>query len=395
PKGIDSDAEVWWLDFDEEQFLEDLASIGLGSTSSSVSEDVAETVKNYALFWARTAMDQTGRKGTIKGDAVEVSFVLDEPPGSVGAPGTTYNRLRIGGGAVEGDQSSNPNYPWGNGPDDAGNATVDDISRDGGSGDWGIFTRSLVLGNGNGSANWVTALAPLLAQPLTAGDGDFFRTQPDVSSDAEALRYKDVVNAINAVGKEIGGMIAHFVARAMGLETGVSGLSRVPTQVGEFADLMSWGFSSVERGQLNTNVTPSNLPGSSGTLNANWMSLIGAAAFRMPNATTTVSYEEFFDIVGGRPDLVDDDLVFTGAAGVLPAGIFLTSDGGIQGIAPLKIQGFIYCGEFLFAVRVRDSVTDDTIVIAHELILLADEDNPALAPGEQQQAATKNADLLD
>jgi hypothetical protein len=398
PAGIVKDTEVWWLDFDETDFPSDLAAMGLGSSSSTVAGLAEGAVKSYTLFWLRKAFALQGVEGQIPdtGTPVPVSFTVERPPTTVGEPGVAYNRLQVGGAAAEGDPSSNPSYPWGTSPVDAGNLAFEDVGRDASAG-LGVRARVLAPSAGHATASWTAALAPFATTPLSAADAPLFSLSFVPSTDAEMARYRDLARALETVGKELAGTIAHFVGRAMGLADGVSGLSAVPGQVGEYAALATFGFSEGERAALAATRRDPDLPGSSKSLRAAYLPLRSTRAYLLPNAESANAYTVSLQISGGRPDKDADDLEFEGVQGSIPLGWGLTQAGVLSGTAPLFVpdQGrTFYAGAFKFVVRVADARNGDALLFTHRLNLLVDADNPALSGPEQSQAATLNAQIL-
>ncbi len=393
PSGVRKGTEVWWLEFDETEFRTDLVLMGLGSSSSTVAGSAENAVKSYTLFFARRAFGLSGLMGKGSGDAVPVCFVLDQPSTTLGLPGQAYDRLRIGGAAGVGDPSSNPAYPWGDGPLDAGNASYDDVSADGGTGR-GVRTRVFDPASGYATAAWQAALAPLLANPLTGGDVIYFDPFFFPADAAQGTRYRQITKALQTVGKELGGTIAHFVARAMGLPDGTSGLSAPPASVGIYVASVSFGFTTAERASLAASARDPALPGTSIKLRASYLPLRETEGYLLPEVVTARSNTVAFRVAGGRPDLDAADLEFTGQGGFIPAGTDLTTDGTITGVPPLFVpfsNRQIYGGVFRFRIKCKDSKTGDATQFNHRINLIADENNAALAPGEKNAAAFLNS----
>ncbi len=396
PAGVVAGTEVWWLEFDPTDFPSDLAAMGLGSSSSSVAAAAREAVKQYVLYFVRRSFGLPGEDGRVKAANVPVSFVLDEPPSQVGSPGSTYNRLRIGGVAAAGDPSSNPSYPWGDSVLDTGNATLDDVSRDGGTGR-GVMARALAPSAVNGTDGWRAALQPLQATPLSTADAIYFSPNFAPADEAQGARYRDIIRAVEAVGRELGGTLAHFIGRSMGVADTASGVSSVPTAPGGFLALVNLSFSSGELATLTTLAKTTGLPGTSKTLTFAPLPPRETRPYLLPNATTGTAYSQTFRIAGGRPDRDADSLVFTGVAGFIPASFSLSATGVLSGTAPLFIpnQGrALNGGVFRFLVRARDVDDDTEVLFSHRLNLLVDADDPALSPAEQQQAAKINEEIL-
>jgi hypothetical protein len=379
PPGIRTETEAWWLDFDEPAFRADLTTIGLGSSSPDTAALAEAAVKSYALYWLRLSFGLDPATGKPIEGSVPVSFGLLEAPATVGAPGTAYNRLLIGGTAAGGDPSTNPNYAWGDGPLDTGNLAYDDIGAAQGA---GVRTGALLPTLAGSVGGYYLALKPLLDTPLTLADLKYFFRNFNPASEAEGTRYRDISAAVNAAGKEIAGTIAHFVGRAMGVADAGPGLSMVPTKVGEFATLATFGFTPAETAAL-TAAVRAGIPGKARTLQATWFGLRETVGYLLPDATTTKAYQKAFQVAGGRPDLAPGDLEFQGIAGSIPAGFMVTGSGVLQGTAPLRyIDNSLVGGVYRFLVRARDKGMGESILFSHRLNLLVDVNNVSLSPTE-------------
>jgi hypothetical protein len=394
PPGLRTETEAWWLDFDGPAFRDDLDGLGLGSSDENVRFLAEAAVKSYAMFWLRAAFrldPLTGRE--IEGTSAPVSFCLEPPPYTVGSAGVEYDRLVVGGAAEGGDPSSNPNYAWGDGPYDAGNASCDDVSPEGGLGR-GVKTAALLA---PASGPYHDALQPLKAIPLGPGDLKYFYSDFLPASQAEGLRYRDIAAAANAAGREIAGTIAHFVARAMGIPDGVSGLSSVPTTPGTYFALSTFGFSQAEIDALRTpGAVRPGLPGKERTLKARWFPYREGSGYLLPNATSTEAYAFNFVVAGGRPDRLDGDLQFTGVAGVIPAGFNLLATGGLSGTSPLrKPDSSLNAGVFRFLVRLKDKVSGEVIFFSHRLNLLVDTTDGTLSPAEVVYGGQLNTQIVN
>jgi hypothetical protein len=391
PPGIQVATEAWWLDFDEAAFRDDLAAMNLGSANPDARELAEAAVKSYAIYWLRLSFGLDPFTGKQVEGSVPVSFGLSAPPSTVGLPGTAYDRLLIGGTAGVGDPSTNPNYAWGDGPLDPGNASYEDIGPAQGA---GVRTGVLVPSSSGSIGGYYAALQPLADTPLTGSDVKYFLQGFNPASAAEGTRYREITVAVNAAGKEIAGTIAHFVARAMGLPDGASGLSSVPTKVGEYATLSPFGFTAPELASLAATAR-AGIPGKARTLHANWFPLRETAGYLLPDATTTKAYAKAFQVAGGRPDLEASDLDFDGIAGILPAGIDLLGTGSIAGTAPLRNpDNTLHGGVYRFLVRAKDKKNGNSILFAHRLNLLVDVANPGLTGPEPALGAQLNAQTI-
>jgi hypothetical protein len=402
PTGAVTATEVWWLDFDEAEFQEDLRLAGLQSPSSDGVSALAEgAVKSYAIRWLRVAFGldpQTGK--IVEGESVPVSFVLDRPPATVGAPGAAYNRLVIGGAPGGGDASSNPNYAWGDGPHDPGNAAYDDIAPAGGAEALGVRTRFLSAPLASCVPAYYNALKALRDQPLGPNDGQFFLNGFAAEDGVEGQRYAEVVLAVEKAGKELAGTIAHFVARAMGTADGPTGLAATPMKVGEFDALLGFGFTAPESAAL-ADAARDGLPGKTKVLQAGHFPYSETRAYYLPDALTGQAYGENFAVVGGRPERDASDLEFAFipfivAPGVLPPGISVDGGGAVSGTPPLRYgDGTLVGGAFRLLIRAKDKRTGTLIYFQHRINVLVDTANPSLSPAEvalgtQRNSATVN-----
>lgn len=391
PRGLEEDTEVFWIDYDDDAFANDLGLVGLGSVSKSTRGLSMSAVKSYATFYLRTAFGIQGRTGKHQEDSVPVSFCVEEPPATVGAPGETYNRIRVGGAALAGDPSSNPFLPWGNGPLDTGNTAYENLVVDEGPG-LGYRTAVLAPSLSTGLAEWVNVTAPLRSSPLTAADDIYYYPSFTPTTTEQAARYRDIVAATHAAGKEIGATLAHFVARSMGVADNISGLSYAPQKIGEYAAYSAFFFSAPEIALMKEDARP-GLPGKSKTLEAGWFPPRETRPYLLPNATTTITYNEGFTLVGGRPDRASGDIVYDGASGVIPPGFGILTSGALVGNAPLRYgDGTLVGGVYRFTVRYRDTVADETYFFSHRLNLLVDVSKVEAA--EVATAQTMNAQTL-
>ncbi len=393
PPGAQAGTEVWWIDFDRVDFRADLDALGLGCPDETTAAFAEAAVKSYALYWARKAFGRDPLTGKAQEGGVPASFVLARPPAAVGSPGAGYDRLSVGGEAAPGDPSSNPNLAWGDGPLDAGNTAYDDVSPDAGTGR-GLKTRALAPSLAGSIALYYDALKPLRDRPLVAPEAIYFLRDFVPRTEAEGQRYRDIAAAVQAAGKEIGGAIAHFVARAMGTPDGSAGLASLPAKSGEYAALAPFAFTQTERDALAASAR-AGLPGTAKTLRANYFPYREALALLLPDATTTQPYAQSFDLGGGRPDREPGDLKFTGVAGSIPSGFTLETTGALTGTAPLRnADSTLVGGVYRFLVRMKDQVTGEEILFGHRLNLLVDTADPALSPAEVQLGNQLNTQTL-
>jgi len=396
PPGAVAATEVWWLDFDEAAFQEDLRIAGLQSPNSTVVSALAEgAVKSYALRWLRVAFDLDPQTGKVLPGSVPVSFILGKPPATLGEPGETYNRVVLGGAAGVSDPSSNPNYGWGDGPLDPGNAAYDDLDPEGGNAALGIRTRILAAPQAASVPAYYDALKALRDQPLGPDDGAFFLSSFPPLTAAGGARYAEIVLAVDMAGRELAGTIAHFVARSMGNADGPTGLAATPMKVGEFASLLDFGFSPGETAALAA-AARAGIPGKSKALAANHFPAAETRAYLLPNATTTKAYGESFAVAGGRPERDPSDLEFTVIAGLLPPFYSVDLGGAITGTAPLRFPDNTLVGDaYRFRVRARDKKTGVSVFFNHRINLLVDTANPGLSTGEMILGGQRNTATIN
>jgi hypothetical protein len=386
PDGVTDDTEVWFLEFGDE-FEGDLALFGLSSTSDSVAEKAAETVKAYILYDLREIFGLKGSSGKVRDDAVALSFLVEEPTALIGVAGEAYNRLRIGGEIQPGDPASdNPYVAWGYSDVDVGNRSMDDLSSDGGAGR-GLFLRALNPYGATVTPAWQNAFADLIASPLTALDRTYFKADFDPSTTQESERYAAIDGAIRTLAREVAAIAAHHIARAMGLPNGASGISSTPAAVGTFAGVTFPEFAEEEIEDLVEAARASDLPGSSGKLTATYLPLRGLADFLLPEVVSATTVAIDLPYAGGRPDLRSDDVEYEGRYGYIPMG-FSIDDGSIGGYAPYMVDLSWYYGVLEFGIQIEDTVTGDRDRPDHRINLVINLDHvPAV---EQAQAQALN-----
>ena len=383
PPGVVAGTEVWWIDFDGPLFRADLKAAGLRDPDlATVSKLMEKSIQAYALRWLRVAFDVSPIDGSLGVGSVPVSFVLAQPPAIVGAPGTEYDRLAVGGEAGALDTSSNPNYAWGDGPLDAGNVLYEDLSPAPGMESLGVRTRFLAFDPAACVPAFSDALQALRDRPLTMADERLFLPTFAARDSIEGARYAEVVNAIETAGRELGGVLAHFIGRSMGTADSAAGLSATPLLVGEFESLVDFGFTQAETDAMAL-VPRAGLPGVSKALKPPTLAYTETVDFLLPNCTTTEPYSKAFGIVGGRPERLPTDLQFTVITGSLPAGLTLGPDGTISGTSPLRNpNGTLANGVFRILVRMTDVPAGTSITFGHRINLLVDTTDISLTPDE-------------
>ena len=396
PPGAVAGTEVWFLEFDAPRFRQDLAAAGLRSSTSSICSQKAQAaVTAYALRFLRLAFDLDPKDGAVLPASVGVSFVFKRPPAIVGAPGSEYDRLAVGGEAGDLDPSSNPNYAWGDSPLDTGNVVYDDVFPAPGLEGLGVRSRFLAVDDATGTPAFVAAVGALRDRPLTDADSKFFAPDYAANTVEEGTRYTEIEAAVRTAGKELAGTIAHFVARSMGTADGLAGLSSTPLLIGEFSALADFGFDTAEMDAMRPVVLP-GLPGLSRPLAALPLPCVETSGFLMSNATTTEPYLRSFTIVGGRPERLPGDLLFALDSGTLPPGITLSADGTVSGTAPLRdAGGNLVGGVFRFKVSMTDVPANKEIFFQRRLNLLVDLADPSLTPAELQIGTQMNTATIN
>jgi hypothetical protein len=393
PAGLRPETEAWWIDFREGEFRDDLRDIGLGSNNESVEEVASAAVKDYAFYWLRLAFRLDPDNGKTVEGSVPVSFSRAQPPETVGLPGSGYDRLVVGGEPALDDPSSNPYYSWGDGPLDAGNAAYDDVGPET-EAHWGVRTAALAPTLSGSVSGYYLAVKPLRDVPLTGADLKYFAGGYVPLSSSEAARYRDIVFAFQAVGRELAGTLAHFIARAHGVADGATGLAKVPTQTGEYATLGTFAFTTAEYAAMTASIL-AGLPGKGPVLEVGQFLPRETVGYLLPDATTAEAYDQDFLVAGGRPDRTEGDVVFQGVSGSIPPGFVLEATGGISGTAPLRYaDNTLVGGVYKFVVRWKDKETGQQLLFSHRLNLLVDTSHPSLSAAEVSLGTQKNAQTL-
>ena len=231
---------------------------------------------------------------------------------------------------------------------------------------------------------------------LTGADVQYFLTDFNPGSAAEGARYREITVAVSGAAREIAGTVAHFVARAMGVADGSSGLMKVPAMPGEYATLGTFGFLPAEFDQVAAAARDDpGLPGRVRTLRANYFPHRESVGYLLPNLLTGQAYAQPFLVAGGRPDRAEGDLQFTGA-GTLPPGLNFLATGGLSGTVPLRYPDTtLVGGVFRFLVKMKDRKTGQVLFFAHRLNVLVDLTNPSLSAAEIALGSLKNTQTVN
>jgi hypothetical protein len=148
-------------------------------------------------------------------------------------------------------------------------------------------------------------------------------------------------------------------------------------------------FSSAEFATLSANAKPSNLPGKSATLRANYFRMIPGYVYLLPEATTTVYYSQRLTVVGGRPDLRPEDVYWLPVSGSIPNGFGFATTGLLAGTAPFfNASSQWYYGVFGFTVTAEDLETGEGFASTHRLNLVIDAND--LSEPEKSSAQSIN-----
>ncbi|MHC4471749.1 MAG: hypothetical protein ACYS99_12380 [Planctomycetota bacterium] len=391
PDGVKAGTELWFVEFTDD-FEEDLDLFQLRGDDDNVNAMAAEAVEAYVIYLLRTHFRLDGRTGDfVSQSSVPVSFVIDEVSQAAGFVGEDYNRLVIGGRAKElfDTTADNPFLNWGFVPLDLGNAMFDDVGGAESETTAHLPIREMnpsLKDNSTGTFQDAFAMNRLSADDEKYFLGSFFPATQD-----EMDRMEEIIRAVETLGREIAAIAAHHVGRAMGLSNSDSTqelfLSGTPDLYGQYSGDKMVAFQDAEIEQLKTSARLVNLPGKSRDLNANPFKLMPANVYLLPEVETNRAYDVKLMTMGGRPDLVREDLKFEGIDGAIPIG-FQLEDGHVRGTAPFFVGATFYLGAFQFRVRVTDKESSDGYVVPHRINLLINESDPR-APtdvAEQNQA---------
>jgi hypothetical protein len=341
PQGAIADTETWQLAFNAD-FQTDLNNMALDSSDPQTAKLARNAVQAYVVCFLRDLMraNETTGKPT-DGVSPRISFVVGKVPSAAGKPGRDYNRIEIGGAWQEGDPDdpSEP-LPWGFAP--LGQHPVDlsvEIvdACDGSTTRVGLGVRTDVLSLSNPSVNpdWAAALSTLNQFPLTIFDRGYFAAGYAPSTVAQANRYRDIVNHITRVAREIAAIIAHHIGRSMGLAPGGSGPMANPATSGYmWPTTTGLAFTEPDLALLRTNAKPVTLPGKSKTLTVTYFPLLATQPSLLPNSTANVDYNVAWNFVGGRANAVPADYQVRMLSG-LPILSYLP----IQGAVVVNFQG--------------------------------------------------------
>ena len=397
PRGIAKEAEVWHVDFNGE-FQNDLNRMGLGSTDSTTERYAREAVEAYTICFLRELMRENETTGKLEdGTSVPVSFVVTKVPTPAGHAGEDYNRIEVGGAWEAGDprDQTEPLF-WGYAPIDTGNTAREDLAVElpdglGGTVRTGLGARTRVLDPSSANADpaWVAATAPLRGNPLTRGDQGYFLPGFAPATLGQANRYRDIVNQITRASREIAAIVAHHIARAMGVSAGGNGPMANPNLAGNMWPANgALAFDQADANTLIANAVPHQLPGKSGGLTVNYFPLLSTQPAYLPNLTTAVAYSINWNFVGGRANALPADYSVKYVQGNPPLDLQLSYQ-GLSGTARLYLnqsQGLFYCNISLFRIQVTDTVRSRTASFIYRLNILPNV--PLLRPGVEQTNAT-------
>jgi hypothetical protein len=388
------------VDFNSD-FQGDLDRMGLGSNDDSVRDQARGVVEAYTVLFLRDLFRLNETTGAPNdGKSIPVCFIVKEPNQTAGEAGVDYNRIEVGGPRQDGDDTA-PNEPlaWGYAQVDPGNSRRENLSvldRSGTRVGHGARTRVLDPGNASASLSWQDATLPLRTRPLVANDRKYFLAGFFPATQAEAERHKDIVNQVSRASREIAAIIAHHVAKAMGLPSGAdSGPMSNPESAGNLWVLpSSLHFTDADANTLRTAAVPHQLPGKSSQLHVRYLSFVTTHTYLLEECTTEVAYSTRFGFVGGRPNAAKADYRVQYVQGsTVPVGMKLTYD-GLDGKAPLWLnqsRNIYYCTVAKFRVAVTDSVRGGTRFFDYRLNVIP---NVPLLPAPLQPAAQACADAV-
>ncbi len=383
PRGVIKQTEVWQLHFNAD-FAEDLDRMGLSSVDADMRRVARDVMEAYVLAYVRDLFGTNETNGAVKGSAVPVSFVVDDVTSVAGKAGETYNRIEIGGAAQAGDptDAAEP-LAWGHADTDTGNQRRDDLSVEDADGNRiGLGARTRILdprgANPDASAAWRQAMQPLRANPLTDADLRYFTGRFNPGNATQNARYAEIVTQFERAAREIAGIVAHHVGRAMGLATAGSGPMAAPTESGSMAtERTTLAFSSADMATLRGNAVAHELPGKSDLLRVSFFPIVDRQPELLPNLTTATAYEVKWDFVGGRCNAVPADYRLSYLQGShRPLGLTLSFT-SLAGTAPTCLNGAtctsigdVYCRVAVFAVQVDDTVRGGGSLLYHRLKIL-------------------------
>jgi hypothetical protein len=383
PHGVIKETETWQLAFNSD-FQTDLNHMGLGSTDVVTAQSANSAVQAYVVCFLRDLMLSNETTGKLTaGVSVPISFVVGKVPSPAGKPGRDYDRIEIGGAWQTGDPTD-PTEPllWGFAP--LGQHPVDlSINVDDGAGGttragYGVRTDVLNRASPVANSDWVLATAPLSQTPLTALDRQFFAPGFRPTTVGDANRYRDIVNQITRVSREIAALIAHQIGRSMGLAPGGQGPMQNPATAGYmWPTTAGLSFVQSDVSLLLANATTATLPGNSATLKVTYFPLLATQPSILPDSTAAVPYAVNWSFVGGRANALETDYSVK-LLSTMPVlgGIPLqgTATATIQGLtvtaSPVYIDmsaGLPYGGIAYLRLQVTDTVRNGTIVLFYRL----------------------------
>jgi len=313
PNGVIKNTETWQLVFNDD-FQTDLNHMGLGSTDKATARLAKNAVEAYVVCFLRTLMKANETNGKLlAGTSPSISFVVGKIPSPAGKPGRDYDRIEIGGAWQTGDPQD-PNEPlaWGFAP--LNQHPVDlSINVDDGAGGtmragFGVRTDVLSILSPTINPDFANALSPLNQNKLTSADAQYFAPGFGPSTVAEANRYRDIVNQITRVAREIAALVAHHVGRAMGLAPGGTGPMASPATSGYlWPTTTGLAFAPADLNALVADAAPRTLPGKSAGLAVHFFPLLATQPSLLPDSTAAVDYGVNWNFVGGRANAVPAD----------------------------------------------------------------------------------------
>jgi hypothetical protein len=407
PDGVTEETEVFHLDFTED-FRQSLSLFGLRSGVNATLDDyAASAVATYTLYHLRRFFLLDGTTGELPADGtvLPVSFVLEAPPALLGAPGTAWNRIVIGGNISDASASDHPTLNWGLVPVDAGNAALENVDGGGATVLFGIAEMD-PGDTDRTTSDFRGSFIGMRASKLTASDAVFFRPWADGNryypKEVEYARMALIAGTINRLAREMAAVLAHHVGRSLGLANGDwfadDSPSGLPDRYGDFSANHDATFTSTELDTLAANLAAFTakraLPGKSSELKGEYFPLFPTDPYLLADATTMVSYPLLaFATAGGRPDIEPEDVRWEGMSGTIPAGFGLTGAGIFGGKAPFESATGWYYGVYKFSVGAEDTGRkSDWFIIGHRLNLLI---NTALISDPNLRAVAEgiNADV--
>ncbi len=396
PQGTEDRTEMFVLEFSG-GFAADIARMGFSSTDPVVADRARRRLEDYVVLYLRHLFLVNETKGRAGENAVRVCFVRTRPPGVAGAAGAAYNVLQVGGEQEPGDpRDPDEILDWGFVPFDAGNMARDVFQQkdeDGDRSGRGVRLRFLDPDLPQADDTWVEAMDPLREDPLGHDDRRYFQHGYFPYTVEEAERMKDITLQTERAAREIAAVIAHHVAKALGVDSGGGGPTVNPSLAGAmWTTRLNLEFTLSDLDTLRALAVPHDMPGKSERFIIPWFTLASTVAFRLPDALTGEFFAVELDLFGGRPNTRNSDYRAGYASGSgKPLGMTLKVS-GLSGRPPLyRAGGQPYCALENMRINFTDTKHDVRQTIRWQMRVFSDVGK--LRPQDQQEAQNCNREL--